>query len=109
MGREQYAYGNNYKHCPCGKIIDYRNSYGDSFQCKCCSPRRGLPVVLNDASQVKICIGGTVNGKRYTSCPYYVRGYKVKGNDRIARSSIATLVARWLCGGLCIYIAIEAL
>lgn len=64
------------KPCPLAKRMDY----GSYYKALCYSKKRpgtkdGKTGVLmpDDSEDLAICLGKTIRGKKYTSCPYYYR------------------------------------
>ena len=94
MPKTHIAYGGNYRACPCAQIIEKEYSSGSTlYFCKCCSPKRELiKPLLKEGDQVRICMGGSTGGKRYSSCPYYVRGKEIKGAGHKKRYGLGLLI-----------------
>lgn len=94
MPRTDVAYGKSYRPCPCAQMHEKDTAGNTYFTATCYSPKR-KPCKITDSGQVGICMGGTYQGKRYTSCPYYVRNAKIKVPKRTKSNSLGMIVG---CG-----------
>ena len=104
MPKTNVAYGNTYKPCPCAQINDYTTSNNTYFTSVCHSPKR-KPCKITEANQVRICMGGTSRGKRYTSCPYYVKNANVNVPKRTRSNSSGNLLSHIIGAVVCMFIA----
>lgn len=94
MPRTDVAYGKSYRPCPCAQMHEKSTSDNTYFTATCYSPKR-KPCKITDTGQVGICMGGTYQGKRYTSCPYYVRNAQIKVPKRTKSNSLGVIVGSW--------------
>ena len=104
MPKTDVVYGKSYKPCPCAQINDYTTMNNTYFTSTCYSPKRGK-CKISDAEQVRICMGGTSRGKRYTSCPYYVRNANIKVPKRTRSNSSRNIIYHLIGAILCLMIA----
>ena len=65
----------NMKHCPLAKRLDYGSYYKALCYSKKLSETKDGKngIEIKEPNGLAICLGKTINGKRYTSCPYYYR------------------------------------
>lgn len=106
MPKTNIAYGKSYKPCPCAQINDYVTTNNTYFSCNCYSPKRGgKHPKITDVAQTRICMGGVSGGKRYTACPYYVKGAQVKVPKRRVKNSSKRLTEHIIGFLICIWIA----
>lgn len=109
MARQKnILYGENYKVCPCAQIVYRDTAYTSALiQPTCHSPKRGFPHKINtkDIDQVRLCSGGTSHGKRYTSCPYYVKNPNINVEGVVRKSTVGGFLTDLLMPGLFIVIA----
>ena len=85
-------YGQNYRACPCAQIVQRDTAYtARLIEPTCYSPKRGRPCKINvrDIDQVRICTGGSAHGRRYTSCPYYVKNANTGVKNVVRKTTIA--------------------
>lgn len=83
--KQTYAYGKHYKPCPWSQNkIEYYNGQAQRYIAYCTNDSNPYVVghhatkVTNDELATK-CIGRCLDGKNYTSCPYYRR---MNGSER---------------------------
>lgn len=88
MPKTNIAYGNVYKSCPCAQINDYTTTNNTYFKATCFSPKRNGAIKISESEQVRICMGGTSHGKKYTACPYYVKSAKINVPRRTRDNSL---------------------
>lgn len=103
MPKTDLVYGNNYRPCPCAQITERQTTSNTYFCAVCYSPNRIKSAKITDKSQVRICMGGTSQGKRYTSCPYYEKNAKISVPKRKKKSSLSNIafhVAGFIIFGL---------
>lgn len=95
--KRTYAYGKNYRPCPWSqnKIMSYNGK--PEYYIPYCTSDKNPSVIGNHAVKVTNdemgarCIGRCIDGKTYTSCPYYKRmtsserSVKKKSDERSAR------------------------
>lgn len=105
MPQTNVVYGKSYRTCPCAQIHDEETTNTTYFTVTCYSPKR-KPCKLTDWRETGICMGRTYQGKRYTSCPYYVRNAKINVPKRTKSNSLGNIAFH--VGGFIIFFAIAA-
>lgn len=97
--------GYNYKKCPLARLsVNHTGNGYDLITCDCQSPQRtGSKRVSDNATPV--CTGAQRGGKRYTACPYYVRGAKAKDTGIHSTFSIRYLLGVLFCAGIMFVLA----
>ena len=90
MPQTDIAYGKSYKSCPCAQVHEKETTVNTYFTVTCYSPKR-KPCKLTDWREMAMCLGRTYKGKRYTSCPYYVRNAKIKVPKRTKSNSLKNI------------------
>lgn len=72
---KDFASGNSYRPCPCSIVKETPKAYITYCKSKK-NPRTsdGENAVLISGERAAYCLGRTYQGKKYTSCPYYVKG-----------------------------------
>lgn len=105
MPQTKVVYGKSYRPCPCAQIHDEETTNNTYFTVTCHSPKRKT-CKLTDWHETGICMGRTYMGKRYTSCPYYVRNAKIKVPKRTKSNSLGNIVSHVL--GFIIFFAIAS-
>lgn len=99
MPKTNIAYGKSYKSCPCAQINDHTTTNNTYFTATCYSPKHNRPLKISDSDQTRVCMGGTSHGKRYTSCPYYVKNANINA-PKVTKSNSATNVLYHVIGGV---------
>lgn len=109
MPKTNVAYGNSYKPCPCAQIHEYTTTGNTYYTATCYSPKRERGFDIPENEQIRICMGGTSHGKRYTSCPYYVKNAKINAPRRTRSNSprniashILSCILFWMVASSCI-------
>lgn len=107
MPKTNHAIAKNYKACPFAEVHEYDGNYWEASCCSSLNPKRGH--YQRSSAQTRICCGGTSNGKRYTSCPYYKKGtksaqagVKVHVSGRNILASLLFMIVCLCVGGACI-------
>ena len=103
-------YGRKYKACPCAQVVQRDTAYtAELIEPTCYSPKRAYPKKISrrDIDQVRICIGGTAHGKKYTSCPYYVRNANTGKAGVVKKSTIGGFLTNLIMPVLFGYIALQ--
>lgn len=101
-------YGKKYKACPCAQVVRRDTAYNiQLIEPTCYSPLRGHPQKISrkDLDQVRMCIGGTAKGKKYTQCPYYVRSAQTGKKSVVRKSTLAGLLTDLMLPVVFFYIA----
>lgn len=106
MPKTDIVYGKDYKPCPCAQIQEYENNVNTYFTAVCYSPKRnGAHQKIQEPGQVRICMGGSSGKRRYTSCPYYVRGAQINVPRRTRRVSMKRAAGSIVIAFVCLAIA----
>lgn len=106
MPKTDIVYGKNYRPCPCAQIQEYENKVNTYFTAVCYSPKRnGAHQKIQETGQVRICMGGSTGKKRYTSCPYYVKGAQISVPKRKRRVSLQKSAGSVFIAVVCLAIA----
>lgn len=106
MPKTNIVYGKKYRPCPCAQIHEHKTLDNTYFTAVCYSPKV-IRKEIENSGQVRVCMGGTTNNKRYTSCPYYVRNADIKVPKRTRSNSDGNIIYH-LIGWLACWISAKS-